>query len=185
MRNNHPLIHLFIARARRALTAGVLALGALLILSHGPQSLAQGPELALSVMKSPTCGCCQAWVDQLQAQGFKVSVSHPDDLPARKAALGLAPQVQSCHTATTEAGYVFEGHVPGALIRRFLAEKPSNARGLAVPQMPIGSPGMEMGKSFEPYDVLLLKQDGSTQVYAHVPSAQAQAALGGETHHGH
>lgn len=128
----------------------------------------------LDVYKSPTCGCCQEWIDHMEAQGFRTDIHHPAALNEVKAKYQIAPQYQSCHTAVSPTGYVFEGHIPAKIIERFLTEKPADAIGLAVPGMPMGSPGMEMGNRFTPYDVLLLKTDGSTQVYARINAASEQ-----------
>ena len=89
-----------------------------------------------------------------------------------KQRFGIAPQYQSCHTGVSADGFVFEGHVPARLIKKFLAEKPAGAIGLAVPGMPIGSPGMEMDERITPYDVLQLNKDGSTSVYSHVSTLE-------------
>jgi hypothetical protein len=124
----------------------------------------------LAVYKSPTCGCCEEWISHLQSHGLKSTIHHPDDLDAVKDRYRISPRYQSCHTAVSPDGYVFEGHVPAPLITRFLAEKPEGAIGLAVPGMPVGSPGMEMGERFTPYDVLLLKSDGSSEVYLRITS---------------
>ncbi|MCK9469025.1 MAG: DUF411 domain-containing protein [Porticoccaceae bacterium] len=132
----------------------------------------------LTVHKSPTCGCCVAWLDQLSDQGYEFTLSHPTDLNTLKANYGIAPAYQSCHTAVSEQEYVFEGHIPGALIKRFLEEPPPGAIGLAVPGMPLGSPGMEVEDRFSPYQVLLLMEDGSSEVYAAVGSREEQASLG-------
>ena len=86
----------------------------------------------------------------------------------------MLPKWQSCHTAVTKGGYVFEGHIPAKYIEQFLASPPEGALGLAVPGMPLGSPGMEMGGRFTPYDIVLMNKDGSSSVFAHVPSAAAQ-----------
>jgi len=130
--------------------------------------------IALEVFKSPSCSCCEKWISQLDAQGFQIHIDHPADLNKEKLSRKIAPRYQSCRTAVSVDGYVFEGHVPGPLIKRFLAEKPKDAIGLAVPGMPVGSPGMEMGQEFDPYDVLLLKSDGSSSVYVHVSRADQQ-----------
>jgi len=121
---------------------------------------------AVEVMKSPYCGCCEGWAQHMHDQGFQVSVQDtPDDvLAAAKTRLGITPATASCHTATVE-GYVIEGHVPAEDVRRLLAERP-DAVGLAAPGMPMGSPGMEMGGASEPYEVLLIRRDGSTEVFA-------------------
>ena len=124
-------------------------------------------SLALKVYKSPTCGCCGKWVAHMEKAGFKAETIDLKDLSPIKNRFGIKLQYQSCHTGSLN-GYVFEGHIPAPVIKRFLAEKPSNAIGLAVPAMPIGSPGMEMGDRFDPYDVLMLKKDGTTVVYQHM-----------------
>ncbi len=128
----------------------------------------------LHVLKSPTCLCCNGWVDHISERGFVAQISHPQDLNADKLRLGIPPQLQSCHTAVSEEGYVFEGHIPAGLIQRFLAESPNDAVGLTVPGMPVGSPGMEINEQFQPYDVLVMKSDGSTEVYAHVATQAEQ-----------
>lgn len=128
---------------------------------------------ALTVYKTPTCGCCGKWVDHVEAAGFDVSVTEMNDLSAIKRANGIAPTHQSCHTAVAdEGGYVFEGHVPAEQIEAFLSDPPDGARGLVVPAMPVGSPGMEYEDYLTPYDVLLLNEDGSYDVYAHIESLQ-------------
>ncbi|UUA75002.1 DUF411 domain-containing protein [Cellvibrio sp. QJXJ] len=124
----------------------------------------------LDVYKSPTCGCCEEWISHLQSHGLQSNIHHPDDLNAIKNRYRISPRYQSCHTAISPEGYVFEGHIPAPVITRFLAEKPQGAIGLAVPGMPVGSPGMEMGERFTPYDVLLLKSDGSSEVYIRITS---------------
>ncbi len=126
--------------------------------------------MQLEVYKSPTCGCCEEWISHLQSHGLKSNIHHPDDLNAVKNRYKISPKYQSCHTAVSPDGYVFEGHIPAPVITRFLAEKPRGAIGLAVPGMPVGSPGMEMGERFTPYDVLLLKSDGSSEVYIRITS---------------
>lgn len=119
----------------------------------------------LRVAKSPTCGCCGAWVDHMRQAGYQVEVQNLefDALQQLKARLGISPHHASCHTAQV-AGYVIEGHVPAAAVARLLKERPS-AIGLAVPGMPIGSPGMEMGDQREPYDVVLMKSQGRDEVF--------------------
>lgn len=117
------------------------------------------------VYKSPTCGCCEAWVGHMQDAGFPVQVRDLQDLSTIKAEVGVPAGQGSCHTARI-GGYFVEGHVPGNDVKRLLAERP-NARGLTVPGMPQGSPGMEQGHPDEPYDVLLVAKDGSTSVFAH------------------
>ena len=120
----------------------------------------------LHVARSPSCGCCGAWVEHMRAAGFepRVEMTADDRLAALKARLGLPGALWSCHTAQVE-GYVVEGHVPAADALRLLAERPV-ALGLAVPGMPVGSPGMEMGARVEPFDTLLVARDGATAVFA-------------------
>lgn len=121
----------------------------------------------LTVHKSPTCGCCGEWVNHMTEAGFIATVHDQESLNPIKSKLGIRPEVQSCHTGMVN-NYVFEGHIPAHIVKQFLKEPPNNAIGLAVPGMPIGSPGMEMGDRFQAYDVLLLLADGSTRVYAHI-----------------
>ena len=107
----------------------------------------------MTVHKDPTCGCCEAWVDHVRAAGYEARVVEVAAINAVKAKLGVPPGLRSCHTAEID-GYVLEGHVPAAAIARLLAERPK-VRGLAVPGMPIGSPGMEVeGRDSETYDVM-------------------------------
>lgn len=118
----------------------------------------------ITVYKTPTCGCCSMWVDHLKASGFTVETVDMPNLSEVKARYGVAPEMQSCHTGVVD-GYVVEGHVPADDIKRLLAERPE-ARGIAVPGMPIGSPGMEVpGQAAQPYDVMLLT-DGAPEVFA-------------------
>ena len=125
---------------------------------------AQGAPL-VEVWKSPTCGCCKDWVRHLEANGFRVRTLDSGNTDKR-AELGMPLKYGSCHTARV-GGYVIEGHVPAREIQRLLNEKPA-AVGLTVPAMPVGSPGMdgpEYGGRRDPYDVLLVRRDGSAGVY--------------------
>ena len=128
----------------------------------------------LDVYKDPTCGCCANWIDQMTDRNFQSTIHHPRNLNAIKLEHGFVPELQSCHTAVTAEGYAFEGHVPPKLISQFLANPPANAKGLTVPGMPVGSPGMEMGGRFQAYDVIQLNRDGSTRVYARIRNAADQ-----------
>lgn len=131
------------------------------------------PLPPMQVWKSPSCGCCKDWIALLQRDGFKVQVFDEGN-NAMRAKLGLAQRFGSCHTARI-GPYVVEGHVPAREIRRLLAERP-DALGLAVPGMPVGSPGMdgpEYGGQRDPYDVLLVQRDGSSRVFASYGSAKA------------
>lgn len=117
------------------------------------------------VHKSPTCGCCGAWVDHMRAAGFQVEVRNSDDLSPIKQSLGVPEDKMSCHTAQV-GPYFVEGHVPAEDIKRLLAEK-SDAKGLTVPGMPAGSPGMETpdGRT-QPYTVELVHADGTAEPFA-------------------
>lgn len=126
--------------------------------------LAAAAAPVIDVYKNDGCGCCKEWVKHLQANGFQVNVHDVDNPSEMRAKLGVPARLDSCHTGTV-AGYVIEGHVPAADIKRLLATKPS-AKGLAVPGMPLGAPGME-GPRREPYDVLLVRADGHAAVYQH------------------
>ncbi|UTF61242.1 MULTISPECIES: DUF411 domain-containing protein [Gilvimarinus] len=123
--------------------------------------------IALTVYKTPTCGCCGLWVDHMKNAGFSTTVYDQENLNPIKYKHKIMPANQSCHTGIIE-GYVFEGHIPATVVKRFLKEKPENTIGLTVPGMPLGSPGMEVNGQFHEYDVLLMKEDGSTSVYAHI-----------------
>ena len=130
-------------------------------------ALAQRSSAAtvIEVWKGPTCGCCKDWIAHLEANGFKAKV-YDDGNTDQRAKLGIPIGYGSCHTALV-GGYAIEGHVPAREVRRLLAEKPK-AVGLAVPAMPLGSPGMDgpaYGGRKDPYDVFLVLKDGSTKVY--------------------
>ena len=128
----------------------------------------------LEVYKSATCGCCKKWMTHLEKNGFQ-SISHNmTDLASFKSDKNIQSQFQSCHTAISKDGYVFEGHIPAKFIQKFLAEKPEGAIGLAVPAMPLGSPGMEAGDNFSPYTILMLMADGSSKTYAQIKTLQEQ-----------
>jgi hypothetical protein len=128
----------------------VVIAGAASLLQTG--ALFAATQALITVHKDPTCGCCSGWVQHLQNAGFVTKVLDTGDIDAVKKRLGVPDDLAACHTAEV-AGYIIEGHVPAAALRRFLAERP-NATGLAVPGMPVGSPGMEGGRP-EKYDVVL------------------------------
>ena len=129
----------------------------------------------ITVWKNPDCGCCKEWIAHLQKSGFEVLAKDvPDTAPIRQK-LGLPAKFGSCHTAQMGA-YVLEGHVPAQEVRRLLRDQPK-AVGLAVPGMPIGSPGMEVGKRQDPYDVLLVLADGSSRVYQSYPSKTVKSSV--------
>lgn len=143
--------------------------------SDAKQNALQQANLpVLEVFKKPTCRCCSKWMTHLEDHGFETKAHNKNYLSALKAEKNIQPQYQSCHTAVSKEGYVFEGHIPAKYIHQFLQEKPEGAMGLAVPAMPIGSPGMEVGGKFRPYDVLLLKIDGSAEIYARIKIQEEQ-----------
>ena len=118
----------------------------------------------VEVYKTPTCGCCHLWVQHLEKNGFKTRVTDMESLGEVKKKHGVPARVTSCHTAVVN-GYVLEGHVPAADVKRLLSEKPAVA-GLGVPGMPIGSPGMEYGTTVQRYDVLSFDKTGQTKVFS-------------------
>ena len=126
---------------------------------------------AIHIVKDPNCGCCTEWARVLDAEGFSVSMAHRsgEDLERLKQSAGIPQALWSCHTAAVD-GYLIEGHVPPADIRRLLAERPA-AIGLAVPGMPYGAPGMGPEDERDAYTVYLMHQDGSAQVFAEYPAA--------------
>ena len=117
----------------------------------------------VTVYKDPNCGCCSKWVDHMKAAGFNVTTVDTSDVGAVKQKYNIGSNLQSCHTAVI-GDYAIEGHVPADVIKKLLEEKPTIA-GLAVPGMPMGSPGME-GATRERYDVLTFDRAGRTTVYA-------------------
>ncbi len=123
---------------------------------------------AITVLKTSGCACCLGWIKHLKQAGFVIDAKNVDmgTLVKTKLDAGLTAQLAACHTGKL-SGYIIEGHVPVREIRRLLAERP-NAIGLAVPGMPLGSPGMEADKA-EPYKVLLVRKDGSTEIFAQYP----------------
>jgi hypothetical protein len=132
-----------------------------LVLLSSPVLAGEGAEVR--VYKSPACGCCVKWVEHLESHGFRVKATNRGDMARLKRQNGIPPELSSCHTAFVE-GYVIEGHVPAEDIARLLTERPPVA-GLAVPDMPIGSPGME-GPHPEPYQVLSFDGRGRSEVFS-------------------
>jgi len=130
-----------------------------------PAAWAASEAPIVDVYKSPTCGCCNKWIEHLEANGFTIRSHDTQNVVAHKARLGVPVGYGACHTAQVD-GYLVEGHVPAKEIKRMLKEKP-RARGLAVPGMPMGSPGMETSGSKDSYDVFMVKRDGTTRSYAH------------------
>jgi hypothetical protein len=127
---------------------------------------AQPPHPAgipMKVYKTATCGCCQKWVDHVKAAGFAPAVEEVASVDPMKDKAGVPAALRSCHTALVQ-GYVIEGHVPADVIHRLLKEKPK-VLGIAVPGMPAGSPGMEMGDRKDAYEIVAFTRDGKTTVY--------------------
>ena len=149
---------------RRALLGGLAGTAAL---CAWPALGATAALPRVEVFKSPDCGCCSAWVDHLKAAGFDVKVTSVDDTSAARKRFGMPDDFGSCHTATV-GGYVIEGHVPAVEVKRLLAARPA-ALGLAVPGMPPGSPGMEVGARRDPYQVFLVDRSGKATVFASYP----------------
>ena len=154
---------------RQKLIAGALLLGgAAVVLAFAPSDRPGQPEVGAEevvVYKSPTCGCCNGWVDHMRDAGFAVRTEDVIDMNAVKRREGVPVDLSSCHTALV-GGYVVEGHVPAHVIRSFLDRAPDVA-GLAVPGMPIGSPGME-GPNPVAYDVLAFDADGRRGVFERI-----------------
>ncbi len=149
----------FAVTRRAVMTA---AAGSVLLAASFPAS---AQAVLVEVWKDPDCGCCKDWVSHLQGDGFKVKVNDTGNERIRER-LGVDRKYGSCHTALV-GGYVLEGHVPAKEVKRLLKEKPT-ALGLAVPGMPVGSPGMDgefYGNRKDPYSVMLLSKDGGATVY--------------------
>lgn len=140
------------------------------LFTAGGAMLLSGPSMGatprMEVFKTPTCGCCAAWIAHVEGAGIPVAAHDvaQEALWQAKQKAGITPELSSCHTGFVE-GYVIEGHVPAEDIKRLLAERP-DALGLTVPDMPVGSPGMEMGERRDAYDTLLVLRDGQTEVFA-------------------
>jgi len=161
MRTDHHLDQVKVTR-RDFLRGTALGVG---LAGLGRWSWAQAgqPAVPMAVYMDPGCGCCGQWVTIMKAAGFQVSVQETSDIASIKKRYGIGANLESCHTALV-GGYLVEGHVPADLIRKMLREKPP-FKGLSVPGMVTGSPGME-GITKEPYDVLSFDAAGKTAVYA-------------------
>jgi len=144
-----------------------------IIFTYSPATYAEKVMAAITVYKSPSCGCCGAWVDHIEQSGFNTTIKHYQDLNAVKKQLDVPPSYQACHTAAY-GEYVFEGHIPSKFIQQFLNNPPTNASGLAVPAMPLGSPGMEVGQRFTPYTIYQLNGDDEPTVFVTVSRMEEQ-----------
>lgn len=135
------------------------------LISHAPLAIASTLETPqVTVYRSPSCSCCGNWLEHIQKHGFKISADiKTDDMDAVKQKYNLPLELASCHTAIID-GYVMEGHIPAEDIKHFLQQKPQLA-GLAVPRMPIGSPGMESGNTQDSFNVMAFNHQGESQVF--------------------
>jgi hypothetical protein len=162
MLNDTPLTRrTWIARAAATALSGT----AMTTLLPRIGNAAAAKPMPITVYKDPSCGCCKNWVDHLRANGFAPDVHDRNDMDALKDSLGVPATLRSCHTAVVEK-YVIEGHVPAADVKRLLATKPAKTVGVAVPGMPAGSPGMEMGGRVDRYDVIAFAAGGATRIFA-------------------
>ena len=157
---------MFRSTAAAVASAVLLVAGAAVaVVSTQPGKAATGKR-TVAVFKSPTCGCCALWNDHMTAAGYAVTSRDMQDVATIKDQYRIPSNLRSCHTALV-GGYVVEGHVPADVVAKFLAEKPAGVVGIAVPGMPVGSPGMESADGFKaPYQVMAFTKDGQSRVYA-------------------
>jgi hypothetical protein len=147
--------------SRREFVRHAIGVGATIVMA--PRMARAVAPITMTVYKSPTCGCCKAWIKHVEANGFACNVIEREDLTPIKRQLGVPKNMESCHTAVV-GRYLIEGHVPADLIKEVLA-KHADILGLAVPGMIVGTPGMETGPA-QPYKVMAFTKDGSSRVYA-------------------
>ena len=155
-------------RTRRSWLASVVSsfVGGWLIQARHPMdALAFTAPIPVTVYKDPSCGCCRKWVTHLASNGFAPAVKDRTDMAALKDSLGIPGSLRACHTAVA-GRYLIEGHVPAADVKRLLATRPKAVLGLAVPDMPAGSPGMEMGGRTDRFDVMAFATGGQSHVFA-------------------
>ena len=153
-----------LSRHRTRLSLATLTLGIVLALGANVWMAAQATRPQMTVYKSATCGCCSKWVEHMQANGFDVKAINVDDIDKVKRERGVPADATSCHTAIVN-GYIVEGHVPADAVLKVLKEKPAIA-GIAVPGMPMGSPGMEIpGGQKEAFNIVAFDKAGKTSVY--------------------
>ena len=148
----------------RLLTAAAAAMTVVTLAAGFSSAQSKPRAIPMSVYKTASCGCCAKWVDYMRTQGFEVKVQDVENIGALKTKLGVKPEFSSCHTAQV-GDYIVEGHVPAEVVHRLLKERPKIA-GISVPNMPAGSPGMEVpdGRK-DRYDILAFTSDGKTTVY--------------------
>lgn len=150
---------------RRKLLVGAAATATTMMLAATPVPAAAG-KTALTMHRSPSCGCCHKWADIAGRSGFQVTVANTDDIMAVKSRLGVPRQLMSCHTSQV-GGYVVEGHVPMAAIRKLLREKPKGVVGIGLAGMPWGSPGMETADGHvDPLDIQAWDKAGNRRPFA-------------------
>lgn len=138
------------------------------------ESKAQSALPDLTVYKSATCGCCVKWIDHIEHNQLSVKAVNSIQLNTQKDQYKVPSNYRSCHTAVSQDGFVFEGHIPAKFIKQFLGEKPANQLGLVVPGMPVGSPGMEYQNKFNPYVIMAFDEEGTLTPYAKVNHYQEQ-----------
>lgn len=163
----------------RIVRAGLLLAAAALIAAcqaQSPEEMAPTESTSsapnMTVYHDPDCDCCSKWIDHMRVNGFAVEAVPTRDMNRMKRDLGVPRNLPSCHTAVV-GDYVIEGHVPAGDVKRLLAEQP-DARGLSVPGMPLGSPGMEMGDRRMAYDVIQFHEDGDTSVFTHYEAIERE-----------
>jgi len=152
---------------RASAVAGFAVVGVRSLFAQQSQQQQRAALAAMTVYKSPSCGCCKLWVEHVRAAGFTVREVNTDDLASVKREMGIPARLASCHTVVV-GSYVVEGHVPADDVKKLLRDRPAGVRGLAVPGMPVGSPGMEQGpvSAYERYDVIAFTAAGATSVFA-------------------
>ncbi len=152
----------------------------LLLGGFSQQASADDAGQQLVVYKSPTCGCCTSWIKHMKDNGFRIKAINKSDgdLADIKLEHGITGPLQSCHTAVSASGMVFEGHVPAGAVKAFLSNPPKGATGLTVPGMPAGSPGMEMGSRFNPYQVVQINGKRAPVVYMDIKTQSEQYRIG-------
>ena len=135
----------------------------------GPTSmtLANEDNLTLTVHKTPFCGCCKKWIKHAREAGINVIEKDHQNLNAIKREYKINPKHQSCHTSISKDGYIFEGHIHADIIKKYLENPSENSKGLSVPGMPIGSPGMEMDGRLDDYVVLTMFEDNKDEIFLH------------------
>lgn len=148
--------------------AMAVALTATGCIAETPPEAPAAEAAEMVVYHDPNCGCCGKWIEHMEQHGFSVESVHESNMNAIKQKLGVPENLPSCHTATVD-GYVIEGHVPAEDVMKLLKGRPQ-AKGLSVPGMPLGSPGMEYNNQRQAYDVVLFDEAGNTSVFNHYPA---------------